>query len=62
LPLPEAVAVRGISKSAVSERFVYCTERRLMAPTSRGLHGFPLAALMIDINGSPHEVRLPGKR
>jgi hypothetical protein len=28
-PLPEAVAVRGISKSAVSERFVYGTERKL---------------------------------
>ena len=25
-PLPEAVTVRGVSKSAVSERFVYGTE------------------------------------
>jgi hypothetical protein len=28
-PLPEAVIVRGVSKSAVSERFAYGTERRV---------------------------------
>lgn len=28
-PLPAAVTVRGISKSAVSERFVYGTDRKL---------------------------------
>src|SRR5229473_7032216 len=28
-PLPEAVTVRGVSKSAVSARFVYGTERKL---------------------------------
>src|ERR1700693_3415677 len=37
-PLPEAVAaVRGISKSAVSERFVYGTERKLAELMSRAL-------------------------
>ena len=36
-PLPEAVAVRGISKSAVSARFVYGTERKLAALMSRDL-------------------------
>jgi transposase-like protein len=47
-PLPEAVAVRGISKSAVSERFVYGTERKLGELTSRALSGLVLVALMID--------------
>jgi hypothetical protein len=36
-PLPEAVAVRGVSKSAVSERFVYGTERKLTELMSREL-------------------------
>ena len=36
-PLPEAVVVRGISKSAVSERFVYGTERKLGELMSREL-------------------------
>jgi hypothetical protein len=36
-PLPEAVAVRGISKSAVSARFVYGTERKLAELMSRDL-------------------------
>jgi len=47
-PLPEAVAVRGISKSAVSERFVYGTERKLAELMSRDLRGLALVALMID--------------
>jgi putative transposase len=47
-PLPEAVAVRGISKSAVSERFVYGTERKLGELMSRELSGLVLVALMID--------------
>jgi hypothetical protein len=36
-PLPEAVTVRGVSKSAVSERFVYGTERKLAELMSRDL-------------------------
>ena len=47
-PLPEAVAVRGISKSAVSERFVYGTERKLAELMSRELSGLVVVALMID--------------
>jgi transposase-like protein len=47
-PLPEAVVVRGISKSAVSERFVYGTERKLGELMSRELSGLVLVALMID--------------
>jgi len=47
-PLPEAVAARGTSKSAVSERFVYGTERKLAELLSRDLHGLKLVALMID--------------
>src|ERR1019366_7674872 len=43
-PLPEAVAVRGISKSAVSERFVYGTERKLAELMSRELREFHLVA------------------
>jgi putative transposase len=45
---PEAVAVRGISKSAVSERFVYGTERKLAELMSRELREMNLVALMID--------------
>jgi hypothetical protein len=47
-PLPEAVAVRRISKSAVSERFVYGSERKLADLMSRELREFDLVALMID--------------
>jgi len=47
-PLPQAVAVRGTSKSAVSERFVYGTERKLGELMSRELGGLKLVALMID--------------
>src|SRR6266478_3632149 len=47
-PLPPAVEVRGISKSAVSERFVYGTERKLAELMSRELRGLRLVALMID--------------
>jgi putative transposase len=47
-PLPEAVTVRGISKSAVSERFVYGTERKLAELMSRDLHQLHLVALLLD--------------
>jgi transposase-like protein len=47
-PLPEAVAVRGVSKSAVSERFVYGTERRLTELMSRELRELRVVALLID--------------
>jgi len=47
-PLPAAVAARGTSKSAVSERFVYGTERKLGELLSRDLRGLKLVALMID--------------
>jgi putative transposase len=47
-PLPPAVAVRGTSKSAVSERFVYGTERKLAELMSRELSHLSLAALLID--------------
>ena len=47
-PLPKAITVRGISKSAVSERFVYGTERKLAELMSRDLRGLSLVALLID--------------
>src|SRR5271169_4444943 len=47
-PLPQTVQVRGVSKSAVSERFVYGTERKLAELMSRNLSGLALVALMID--------------
>ena len=47
-PLPQAVAVRGTSKSAVSARFVYGTERKRGELMSRELGGLQLVALMID--------------
>jgi hypothetical protein len=47
-PLPEAVAVRRISKSAVSERFVYGTERKLAELMSRDLRKLRVVALLID--------------
>ncbi len=47
-PLPEAVAVRSISKSAVSERFIYGTERKLAELMSRDLRQLRVVALLID--------------
>ena len=47
-PLPEAVAVRSISKSAVSERFVYGTERKLAELMSRDLRKFHVVGLLLD--------------
>jgi putative transposase len=47
-PLPAAVVVRGASKSAVSERFVYGTERKLGELMNRELGGLKLVALLID--------------
>jgi putative transposase len=47
-PLPEAVTVRGVSKSAVSERFVYGTERKLAELMSRNLRELRVVALLID--------------
>ena len=46
--MPEAVAVRGISKSAVSARFVYGTERKLAELMSRDLRQLRVVALLID--------------
>ncbi len=47
-PLPETVTVRGVSKSAVSERFVYGTERKLAELMSRDLRQLQVVALLID--------------
>jgi transposase-like protein len=47
-PLPEAGTVRGVSKSAVSERFVYGTERKLAELMSRDLCEHRVVALLID--------------
>jgi putative transposase len=47
-PLPSEVAVHGVSKSAVSERFVVGTERKLAELMQRDLSGLELVALMID--------------
>src|SRR5271170_957305 len=47
-PLPEALTVRGISKSAVSERFVYGTERKLAELMSRDLRALRVVALLLD--------------
>jgi len=47
-PLPAALAARGTSKSAVSARFVYGTERKLGELMSRELGGLKLVALLID--------------
>jgi putative transposase len=47
-PLPEAVTVRGVSKSAVSERLVYGTERKLAERMSRDLRQLHVVALLID--------------
>jgi transposase-like protein len=46
--LPQEVAVRGISKSAISERFVIGTQRRLGELMRRDLSGLKLVALLID--------------
>ena len=46
--LPEALTVRGISKSAVSERFVYATERKLAELMSRALRQGHVVVLLID--------------
>src|SRR3989442_1122146 len=46
--LPNEFEVRGVGKSAVSERFVVGTRRRLSALMRRDLGGVALAALMID--------------
>lgn len=46
---PPAIAVCGISKSAVSERFVYGTERKLAELIRRELSGLSLAVLLIDV-------------
>jgi putative transposase len=47
-PLPPSATVRGISKSAVSERFVYGTERKLAELMSRELGSISFTALLID--------------
>jgi len=47
-PLPQEVEVRGISKSAVSERFVLGTQRRLAELMQRDLSGLKLVTLLID--------------
>jgi transposase-like protein len=47
-PLPETVAVRGISKSAVSARFVYGTERKLAELMNRDLGKLRVVALLPD--------------
>jgi putative transposase len=46
--LPDEFEVRGAGKSAVSERFVVGTQRRLAALMRRDLTGLALVALMID--------------
>ena len=47
-PLPAGVVATGTSKSAVSQRFVYGTERQLAELMSRSLEGLTLTVLMID--------------
>jgi putative transposase len=47
-PLPEEIAVGGISKSAVSERFVVGTRKKLAELMRRRLGGLKLLAVMID--------------
>jgi putative transposase len=56
-PLPSELAVHGVSKSAVSERFVVGTERKLGELMRRDLSGLRLVALMIDgVHFSDHVV------
>jgi len=47
-PLPQEVEVHGISKSAISERFVIGTQRRLAELMRRDLKGLKLVVLLID--------------
>jgi putative transposase len=47
-PLPPTASVRGISKSAVSERFVYGTKRKLAELMSRELGKLSFTARFID--------------
>ncbi|MGH7779783.1 MAG: hypothetical protein ACREQR_08145 [Candidatus Binataceae bacterium] len=47
-PLPQELRVHGLSKSAVSERFVAGTAHKLAALTQRKLGGLKLIAVMID--------------
>jgi putative transposase len=47
-PLPGKVTVRGVSKSAVSARFVYGSERKLAELMSRDLRQLQVVALLID--------------
>jgi putative transposase len=47
-PLPPRASVRGISKSTVSERFVYGTERKLAELMSRELGSISFTALFIN--------------
>ncbi len=47
-PLPQDFQVHGVSKSAVSERFVVGTANKLAAVTQRKLGGLKLVAVMID--------------
>jgi putative transposase len=47
-PLPEQLQVHGVSKSAVSERFVVGTAHKLAALMKRKLSGLKLLAVMID--------------
>jgi putative transposase len=47
-PLPQELTTRSTSKSAVSERFVYGTERKLAELMGRDLSGLALVALMLD--------------
>jgi putative transposase len=46
--LPEELKVRGVGKSAVSERFVFGTTKKLAELMQRDLSGLELVALMID--------------
>jgi putative transposase len=46
--IPDDFRVRGVGKSAVSERFVVGTERKLAALLQRKLGGLQLIAVMID--------------
>lgn len=47
-PLPAELKVHGVGKSAVSERFVVGTARKLSALLERKLSGLQLIAVMID--------------
>lgn len=56
-PLPSELGVHGMSKSAVSERFVIGTGRKLLELMQRDLSGLELVALMIDgVHFSDHVV------